>query len=85
MVSENKYQGSSPDRGRWPSKALAASLVNVIDGYVYEALPMLERAGVALIARPARKPPFHDDIFAAEWPIAITAGRAKNGNDGRAD
>src|SRR5262245_44822929 len=64
---------------------LSARLINVIYRDVYDALPVLEGAVVALVAGPAWQAAFHDDVFTPEGTVAVTAGGSEDRNDGCPD
>ena len=62
-------------------ETFAARFVDLFHGDFFHALPVFQRASVALVTWPAGEAPFNDDIFSPERPIAIAACRTKNRND----
>jgi hypothetical protein len=50
----------------------------VVGRNIDHALPVFERTVIALIAWTAGKPPLDDDIFPAERPVSIAAGRPED-------
>src|SRR6266478_1205503 len=79
--SREEREASVPSPGE--VEAFAAGFVNVVNRDIHDALPVFEGTFVALVTRPARQPPFHDDIVSPKRSVPIAARRAEYRNDRR--
>jgi hypothetical protein len=55
--------------------------MDMVDGDIDDAVPVLEWTAVPFVTRPAGKPSLNDDIFAAEWAVSIAACWAEYRDD----